>query len=88
MGYAADGTAALMRAGLTGLIRLAGTRSPLIVTDSGRTKGVGGGEAGCPACRDRREDLHHHGHQDDRKEFPQPPAHQRTLFDILTNHAE
>src|SRR5882757_9565171 len=40
MGNAADGTAAVMRGGLTGLVGLAGTRSTLIVTDSGRTKGV------------------------------------------------
>jgi hypothetical protein len=87
MGYAADRTAAIMRGGLTGLIGLAGTRSTLIVTDSGRMQGIGGSNAGCQACCNRCENLHHHGHQDDRKEFPQPPAHQRTLFDILTNHA-
>jgi hypothetical protein len=70
-----------MRAGLTGLIGLvAGLtlgRSPGIVTDSGRMQWIRGGDAGRPARSDRCEDLHRQGDQDDRKKFPQPPAHQR-----------
>src|SRR6266480_7762939 len=78
MSGAANGTTAIMRARLTGLIgRIVGLilgRSP-VVTDRSRMQGIGGGDAGGPTCSDRRQDLHRQGNQDDRKKFPQPPAH-------------
>jgi hypothetical protein len=70
MGNAADGTAAIMRAGLTGLIGLGGIRSPVIVTDRSCMQRVGGSDAGRPARGDRGEDLHRQGNQDDWKKFP------------------
>src|SRR5437879_12553576 len=79
MSGAADGTTAIMRARLTGLIGLIVgliLGRSRVVTDRGRMQGIGGGDAGGPTCSDRRQDLHRQGNQDDRKKFPQPPAHQ------------
>src|SRR5258706_6940802 len=52
MGNAAEGTAAVMRACLTGLFVLAGVRNPAVVADRGRLQWIGGGDAGRPASRD------------------------------------
>jgi hypothetical protein len=78
MDNGADGTAAIMRAGLAGLISLAGGRSPIVVTDRSRMEGIGGSSACGPACADRCQNLHHQGDQDDRKKLPQPPTHEKT----------
>jgi len=79
MSGAADGTTAIMRARLTGLIGLIVgliLGRSRVVTDRSRMQGIGGGDAGGPTCSDRRQDLHGQGNQDDRQEIPQPPAHQ------------
>ena len=81
MDHAANRTAAVMGARLTVLIGLPG-RGGIAVTDDGRGKGIGGGDAGGPACRDRCENLHRQRNQDDWKKLPQPPAHQTHLLDI------
>jgi hypothetical protein len=59
------------------LVRLTGSRGRAARTDRSRMKRVGGGNAGRPRRSNGREYLHHQSNQDDRKKFPQPPAHQR-----------
>ena len=89
MDQIAGRTAAIMRARLAGLIALAGVRSAVVMTDRRPTQRVGRDDGGRPTCSDRRKNLHRHSHQDDRKEFPQPPAHQHKPIPSaqLTNHA-
>src|SRR5713101_658179 len=74
MSGAAEGTAAIVGARLTGLISLIvglirRGRSP-VVTDRSRMEEIGGGDAGGPARPDRSQDLHRQGDQDDRKKIP------------------
>jgi hypothetical protein len=80
MRHAAERAAAVMRAWLTTLVGL--SRGPIVVANNADPQGIGGRNTGSPAGRDRRKNLHRQGKQDDRKEFPQPPAHQTIhLFD-------
>jgi hypothetical protein len=87
MGHAANGTAAVMRVWLTALIGLPG-RGPAAVADNGGSKGIGGRDSGRPAGRDRRENLHRQGNQDDWKKSLQPPAHQPPSSTELINHQQ
>ena len=75
-----------MGAGLARLvIALTLGRSRIVMTDNGCLQGIGSGNDGRPASRDRREDLHRQGEQDDRKTriqeqidslFPKDPAYE------------
>ena len=78
VGQAAGGAAAVMGAGLARWISGVRGRRPVVVADGGLEQRVGRTDAGRPARHDRRENLHRQGDQDDRKEFPQPPAHKQT----------
>jgi hypothetical protein len=75
MGDTADGTAAVVRPRLTGLIAGLILGRSSVVTDRSRMEGIGRGDAGGPARSDRCQDLHRQGNQDYRKKIPQPPAH-------------
>lgn len=78
MGQIAGRTATVMRARLAGLIALAGVRGAIVMTDGRPVQRVRRNERGGPAGSDWRENLHRQGEQHNRKEFPQPPAHQQT----------
>ena len=75
---AAGCTAAVVGIRLAGRIGGVRGRRPIVMTDGRSERRVGGADTGSPACGDRRENLHRQGDQDDRKEFPQPPAHEQT----------
>jgi len=73
-----------MRTSLTALVSLTGR--PIVVAYNGRLQRIGSRDAGGPAGRDRRKNLHHQGKQHDRKEVPQLPAHQTIhLFDAANS---
>ena len=79
VGQAAGRTAAVMRAGLAGWIgRSSRSTPPSSWQMAGPQQRVGRSDAGRPARHDRRENLHRQGDQNDRKKFPQPPAHKQT----------
>jgi hypothetical protein len=76
--HGADRAAAVMYAMLAGLPGPIRRRCGIAMANDGRMKRIGGGEAGRPRRSDRCEYLHRQGNQDDRKKFPQTPAHQPT----------
>ena len=83
--HAANRTAAVMGAGLAGLI--VGNRGRIAMANDGRVERIGCGNAGRPGCADRRKNLHQQRNQDDWKQFPQPPAHDPTSPTSSINHA-
>jgi len=60
------GTVVGMLARLTWLVGLVAG----VMADGRRGQGIGSNDTGSPAGRDRCQNLHRQGHQDDRKEFP------------------
>ncbi len=78
LSHATQRTAAVMRA-MSGLIGGTRRRGRGAVTDDSALKRIGSSRARGQAGRNRRQYLHHQGKQNNRKKFPQPPAHDRTV---------
>jgi hypothetical protein len=72
-------------AGITAAVGLILGR--VTVTDYRGMQRIRRSDAGRPGRTDRRENLHHHGDQDDRKKFSYPAAHQTSSTRLPTNHA-
>ena len=80
----AEGAAPPLSDRCAGRVVLAGPRSILAVADNSRSKGVGHGNAGSPACCDRCKNLNRQSKQDYGQKRLQPPAHHNTHHSSLT----
>lgn len=75
--HAAYRTAAVMRA-MRSWVGLAGSGIPIAMANDGAGERIGGCDAGCPACADGRNNLHHQRNQDYRQIILQP-VHRKTI---------